>query len=74
MRFPGGGELTGAVRDLGGPLQVSGTLHLTAAGGFELQGLVAPRASASPELIENLRFLGTPDAAGRRTFAISGTF
>lgn len=74
VRFPGGGELTGAVRDLGGPLQVSGTLHLTQAGGFELQGLVAPRASASPELIENLRFLGTPDAAGRRTFALSGTF
>ncbi|MBV9695631.1 MAG: type II secretion system protein N [Gammaproteobacteria bacterium] len=73
VRFPGGGALTGAVRDLGGPLEVSGTLHLSAEG-FELQGQVAARRSASAELTDGLRFLGTPDAAGRRTFDISGSF
>lgn len=75
LEFPASsGEPVGQLRDLDGPLGVEGTLRLTRQGGFDIQGLVSPRASAPPELTSNLRFLGTPDAAGRRQFSLSGTF
>jgi general secretion pathway protein N len=75
VTFPGGeGEPVGQLRDTGGPLSVSGTLRLTQAGGFDVQALVAPRADAPPELVNNLRFLGSADASGRRQFSMSGSF
>ena len=75
VSFPGGdGEPVGQIRDLGGPLSLQGTLRLPRQGGYELQGTVATRPEASPELINNLRFLGSPDAAGRRQFSLTGTF
>lgn len=75
VTFPGGpGEPTGQLRDLEGPLALEGTLRLTPQPGFELQGQIAPRGGAPPELVNNIRFLGTPDASGRRPFTLSGTF
>ena len=64
----------GQLRDTGGPLSVAGTLRLTQAGGFDVQALVAPRPDAPPELTSNLKFLGSPDASGRRQFSMSGSF
>ena len=64
----------GQVRDLGGPLSVEGTLKLTGGGGFDMQALVAARPEATPELTNNIKFLGSPDASGRRQFAMSGSF
>ena len=75
VTFPGGaGEPVGQLRDTGGPLSVSGTLRLTQAGGFDVQAWVAPRPDAPPELASNLRYLGSPDASGRRQFSMSGSF
>jgi hypothetical protein len=75
VRFPGGaGEPVGQIRDLGGPLSLQGTLRFPREGGYDLQGTVATRPEASPELISNLRFLGSPDATGRRQFTMTGTF
>jgi len=75
LSFPGGGtEPVGTLVDLGGPLAVAGTLRLTSQPGYVLEGQVAPRADAAPELVDNLQFLGSPDAAGRRPFNIAGTF
>jgi len=75
VSFPGGpGALTGKLRDLDGPLALEGTLRLTPQGGYEIEGLVAARSGAAPELLSNLRFLGSPDATGRRQFSIAGTF
>jgi general secretion pathway protein N len=75
VTFPGGsGDPVGQIRDLEGPLALTGTLHLTRQPGFELEGLIAARQGAPPELVNNLRFLGSPDASGRRTFSLSGTF
>jgi len=76
LTFPGGpGEPTGKLRDLEGPLAVEGTVRLTRTPpGFELEGLVAARPGAPPELVNNIRFLGSPDATGRRPFAMTGTF
>jgi hypothetical protein len=75
VTFPGGsGDPIGQIRDLDGPLALEGTLHLTRQPGFDLQGLISARPGAAPELVNNLRFLGSPDASGRRTFSLSGTF
>jgi general secretion pathway protein N len=73
--FPGGtGEPVGTLRDLEGPLALEGTLRLTPAPGFELEGVIAARSGAPPEIVNSLRFLGSPDATGRRPFSLSGTF
>ncbi len=73
--FPGGnGEQVGKLRDLDGPLALEGTLRLTAQPGYELEGLIAARRGAPPEIVNNLRFLGSPDATGRRPFSLAGTF
>ena len=68
------GEPTGKLRDLDGPLAVEGTLRLTPQPGYELEGLVAPRRGAPPEIVSSLPFLGAPDATGRRPFSVVGTF
>lgn len=74
VTFPGGsGEPVGTLEDLGGPLAVHGTLHLTRQPGYVLEGTVAPRPSATPELLDALQFLGSPDALGRRPLNIAGT-
>jgi len=75
VSFPGGsGDPVGTLRDLEGPLALEGTLRLTPAPGFELEGVIAARQGAPPELINSLRFLGSPDATGRRPFSLAGTF
>lgn len=75
LTFPGGGpEPVGTLVDLGGPLAVQATLRLTGQPGYLLEGHVAARADAAPELVGNLEFLGSPDPSGRRPFSIAGTF
>ena len=75
VSFPGGsGDQVGTLRDLEGPLALEGTLRLTPAPGFELEGFIAARNGAPPELVNSQRFLGSPDATGRRPFSLSGTF
>jgi hypothetical protein len=69
-----GSEPVGTLDDLGGPLDLSGTVRLTREPGWEMQGLVAARPEASPELARQLQYLGRPDAAGRRPFSIAGTW
>jgi general secretion pathway protein N len=72
---PTAGVPVGQLRDLGsGPLAVEGSLKLTPAPGFDLEGLVAARPSAPADLVQNLRFLGSPDAQGRRPFSLESDF
>jgi hypothetical protein len=71
----GGADMpTGVVHDTGGALALDATLQLTHDPGYVLQGHIAPRPSASPDLADQLKYLGTPDAAGRRPFSLAGTF
>ena len=72
---PTTGDPVGQLKDLGsGPLAVEGALKLTPAPGFDVHGLVAARPSASADLVQNLRFLGSPDAQGRRPFSLESSF
>jgi Type II secretion system (T2SS), protein N len=64
----------GELHDLGGPLDLSGTLRMTPEPGFVLDGKVAPRSTASANLVRQLQMLGAADAQGRRSFSIANTF
>ena len=68
------GRIVGKLRDQGGPLDVDGTLTLTATPGYELSGTVLARPGAPPSLEQQIRYLGSPDGAGRRPFAQAETF
>lgn len=77
--FPGrpadaSGDLVGRLTDLGGPLAVEGTVRLTREPGYVVDAQVAARPGAPPDLVNTLRFLGTPDASGRRPLSLAGTF
>ncbi len=75
VTFPGGGsQPTGNVQDAGGPLAVTGTIVLTPQPGYDLSGYVTPRANVTQPLLNAIQFLGSPDAQGRRQFAMSGTY
>jgi hypothetical protein len=65
---------TGEVHDRGGALQLDATLQLTHDPGYLVQGHVAARPSASADINDTLKYLGTPDASGRRPFSLQGTF
>jgi hypothetical protein len=67
-------EPVGQLQSLSGPLKVEGTLRLTREPGFVLEGLVAPGPEASPQLVKELSYLGSPDAQGRRPFSMAATF
>lgn len=76
LTFPAGaaaGEPVGTLEDLRGPLDVNGTLRLTREPGWFLEGRVAARPDAPPELARQLQYLGSPDASGRRPFSLAGT-
>ena len=70
----GAGMPKGVVRDSGGALELNATLQLNHDPGYVLQGQVAARPSASPELADAIKYLGSADAAGRRPFSLAGTF
>lgn len=67
-------RLVGRVQDIEGPMQVTGTLSLGADRSYVIDGLVAPRADATQAVTDTLRFLGAPDAQGRRPFSVAGTY
>ncbi|MCS6947340.1 MAG: type II secretion system protein N [Steroidobacteraceae bacterium] len=69
------GAVVGELVDQGGPYDLRGRLRLTAAPpGYYVEGTVAARPDAPAAVRERLQFLGPADAAGRRPFALEGTF
>ena len=67
-------EPVGQLQSLTGPLDVEGTLRLTRAPGYVLEGLVAAKPEAPPSLVKELSYLGSPDAQGRRPFSVDVSF
>lgn len=68
-----GQELAGALTDLGGPLEIAGSLRLKPDRSYLIEGLVATRPDAPKTIVDSLQYLGAPDAQGRRPFSIAGT-
>ncbi len=71
---PKDGAISAELRDLGGPLAVSGALVVRNGSEYVLSGSVAARAGASAELAKAIEFLGPPDAQGRRQYSLAGSF
>jgi general secretion pathway protein N len=61
------------LRDLNGPLSVTGVLQLSPTGNYQLDGSVTPRPGASAELTQKLQVLGPADAQGRHPFSLAGS-
>jgi general secretion pathway protein N len=61
------------LRDLNGPLSLTGVLQLSSPGSYQLDGSVSARPGASAELTQKLQMLGPPDAQGRQPFSIAGS-
>ena len=78
LRFPDtartDGAISGELRDLGGPLAVTGTLVVRNGSDYVLSGSAAARADANAELAKDVEFLGPPDAQGRRQYSLAGSF
>jgi general secretion pathway protein N len=70
---PSPGALTGDLSDMGGPLQVAGTVQLKPDHSYQVDGLVATRTDAPADVVNTLQFLGAADAQGRRPFSLAGT-
>jgi len=68
------GAISGELRDVGGPLAVSGTLVIRNGSEYVLSGSAAARADATAELAKAVEFLGQPDAQGRREYSLAGSF
>lgn len=68
-----GEPIDGQLRDLGGPLSVSGELRLMREGGYDLSGEVAARPQASADVVQALQLLGPADSQGRRMFSLAGS-
>ena len=66
---PVAGKIVGALRDLGGPLDVRGSLTLGSTPGYLLEGTAAARQEANDALRQQLQLLGPADASGRHRFA-----
>lgn len=65
--------LTGVLQDTGGPLNVVGTLRLQPDRTYVIDGHVAARGDAAPDVARAIEYLGTPDAQGRREFSLAGS-
>jgi hypothetical protein len=64
----------GQLSDAGGPLELQGTLQLTADRHWDLTGTVMARAGADTALTGDLAALGAPDANGRYPLSATGSF
>lgn len=67
------GTITGRIKDTGGPVELNGTLTLTQPGNYDVNVIVKARPGAPAALQDNLKFIGTPDASGSRTFNLQGS-
>lgn len=78
LRFPDAartdGAISGELRDLGGPLAVTGTLVIRHGSEYVLSGTASARAEANAELAKDVEFLGPADAQGRRQYSLAGSF
>ena len=65
--------IIGGIEDLSGVLDVTGDLALGQDRTYSVVGQVAPTPNAPPTVLEQLRFLGSPDQQGRREFRFEGS-
>jgi len=66
--------VSATIRDIGGPLEVNGTVSLQPSREYLLEGFLVARPDAQRELLQGLSImLAEPDASGRRRFSFPGS-
>lgn len=65
--------ITGTVEDVSGVLDLSGTVLLRADRSYSFTGRVSATPDAPSALVQQLQYLGSADAQGRREFRFEGT-
>jgi general secretion pathway protein N len=73
-RAAGSGEPVGQVSTLDGPVDFEGTLKLTREPGWVIDGKVRTKPETPQGLVQQLAYLGPPDAQGFRPISLAGTF
>lgn len=63
-----------SVEDSAAIIDLAGTLRITPDRIYSLTGLIAPTASTPTTVIDQLKFLGSPNARGQREFRFEGQF
>lgn len=71
---PAGQAHRGELRDLGGPVELTGTVVLQPDLSWQLDALARARPSAGAALSRAMEFLGPADAQGRRRISAAGDF
>jgi hypothetical protein len=64
----------GQLADIDGPVEVTGTLRITAERSWLLDAQVAPRPGVAEGLRSRLNMFGPPDGNGRYPLRVEGTF
>ncbi len=65
-------SISGSIEDLAGVLDIAGSLLIGADRTYLLSGLVAPTAETPEGIVNQLRFLGSPNERGQRQFRFEG--
>jgi hypothetical protein len=73
-KAPPGTEPVGQVTSLEGPVDFRGTLKLTREPGWVVDGKVRTKPQTPQDLVQQLAYLGAPDAEGFRQLSLEGTF
>jgi hypothetical protein len=69
-----GSEPVGQLASLEGPVDFEGTLKLTRQPGWMIDGKVRTKPETPQGLVQQLAYLGAPDAQGFRPLSLEGTF
>jgi hypothetical protein len=70
---PDGGSV-GALRDLGGPFELRGTVTLTPPNVYVVGGTIAGRTGQAESLVREITLGAPPDASGRTPFSFEGSY
>ena len=68
------GNVTGQLRDLGGPFMVTGTVTLSAPSTYLVEGYITGRTASAERLVREITLGAAPDASGRSQFSFEGSF
>jgi general secretion pathway protein N len=70
----GNAEPLGQISSLEGPVDFEGTLKLTREPGWVIDGKIRTKPETPQSLVQQLAYLGAPDAQGFRPISLAGTF
>jgi hypothetical protein len=65
--------VTGKIRDIGGPIEATGTLLLIKPADYTLKARLKARPEAPAALQQNIEMLGSPEGDGTRIFQFAGS-